>query len=81
MLVAVPFIVNQISRNFIFSPFIDYFWNDNQSDIFLNASQEERAFGELQRFEEKITDEFERILNVLKTNHGEQKINIWIKPD
>ena len=43
LLIAVPFIVNQISRNFIFSPFIDYFWNDNQSDIFLNATQEERA--------------------------------------
>jgi len=55
LLIAVPLIVNQISRNFIFSPFIDYFWNDNQSDIFLNASQEERAFSELQRFEEKNT--------------------------
>ena len=54
LLIAVPVIVNQISRNFVFSPFIDYFWNDNQSDIFLNASQEERAFAELQRFEEKI---------------------------
>ena len=54
LLIAVPFIVNQISRNFIFSPFINYFWNDNQSDIFLNVSQEERAFSELQRFEEKI---------------------------
>jgi hypothetical protein len=35
----------------------------------------------IQRFEDRISDEFERILNVLKTNHGEQKINIWIKPD
>ena len=42
------------TNKIIFSPFIDYFWNDNQSDIFLNASQEERAFSELQRFEEKI---------------------------
>jgi len=55
LLIAVPLIVNQISKNFVFSPFTDYFWNDNQSDIFLNASQEERAFSELQRFEEKNT--------------------------
>jgi hypothetical protein len=44
----------QISKSFVFSPFVDYFWNYNQNDIFLNESQEERAFSELQRFEEKI---------------------------
>jgi hypothetical protein len=53
-LITVPLIVNQISKSFVFSPFVDYFWNDNQNDIFLNESQEERAFSELQRFEEKI---------------------------
>lgn len=54
LLVIVPVIVNQISKGVIFSPFIDYFWNEKRLDIFLNASQEERAFSELQRFEEKI---------------------------
>jgi len=54
LLITVPLIVNQVSKSFVFSPFIDYFWSDTQSDIFLNESQEERAFGELQRFEEKI---------------------------
>jgi len=51
---VVPVIVNQISKGVIFSPFIDYFWNEKRLDVFLNASQEERAFSELQRFEEKI---------------------------
>ena len=54
LLIVVPVIVNQLSKSVIFSPFIDYFWNEKRTDIFLNASQEERAFSELQRFEEKI---------------------------
>jgi hypothetical protein len=54
LLIIVPVIVNQLSKSVIFSPFIDYFWNEKRTDIFLNASQEERAFSELQRFEEKI---------------------------
>jgi hypothetical protein len=54
LLLIVPVIVNQMSKGVIFSPFIDYFWNEKRLDIFLNASQEERAFSELQRFEEKI---------------------------
>jgi hypothetical protein len=54
LLIIVPVIVNQISKVVIFSPFIDYFWNEKRLDVFLNASQEERAFSELQRFEEKI---------------------------
>ena len=54
LLILSPVLVNQISRSFIFSPFIDHFWNEKNSAIFLNVSQEERAFSELQRFEEKI---------------------------
>ena len=54
LLIIVPVIVNQLSKSVVFSPFIDYFWNEKRTDIFLNASQEERAFSELQRFEEKI---------------------------
>jgi hypothetical protein len=54
LLIIVPVIINQLSKGVIFSPFIDYFWNEKRTDIFLNASQEERAFSELQRFEEKI---------------------------
>lgn len=54
LLLLSPILVNQLSKSFIFSPFIDYFWNEKNNAIFLNASQEERAFSELQRFEEKI---------------------------
>jgi hypothetical protein len=54
LLILSPILANHITKNFIFSPFIDYCWNEKQNAIFLNASQEERAFSELQRFEEKI---------------------------
>lgn len=54
LLIITPVIVNQTCKNCIFGPCVDYFWNKNQTNIFLNQSQEERAFSELQRFEEKL---------------------------
>nr|YP_009295802.1 chloroplast envelope membrane protein [Schimmelmannia schousboei]AOM64737.1 chloroplast envelope membrane protein [Schimmelmannia schousboei] len=53
-LLIMPVIINQISKSFIFDPCINYLWNKNNHNIFLNASQEERAFAELERFEEKL---------------------------
>lgn len=54
LLIIAPILINQVSRIFVFSPFIDYVWSEKNNEIFLNISQEERAFSELQRFEEKI---------------------------
>ena len=54
ILLITPIVVNQTSKNFLFDPFINYIWNKQQSNIFLNSSQEERAFAELQRFEERL---------------------------
>nr|QCI08699.1 Envelope membrane protein [Sphondylothamnion multifidum] len=53
-LLIIPLIINQLSKTFILDPFINSIWNNNQSDLFINESQEERAFAELQRFEEKL---------------------------
>lgn len=53
-LFIMPIIINQISKSFIFGPSINYFWNRQNHSIFLNESQEERAFAELQRFEEEL---------------------------
>nr|YP_009511031.1 envelope membrane protein [Hydropuntia rangiferina]AXI96704.1 envelope membrane protein [Hydropuntia rangiferina]UAD87387.1 envelope membrane protein [Hydropuntia rangiferina] len=53
-LFIMPILINQVSKSFIFSPLINYFWNREEHIIFLNQSQEERAFAELQRFEEKL---------------------------
>nr|YP_009392463.1 Envelope membrane protein [Caloglossa monosticha]ARW61025.1 Envelope membrane protein [Caloglossa monosticha] len=54
ILLIMPILINQISKTFILSPIVNYFWNNNCSYIFFNESQEERAFAELQRFEEKM---------------------------
>nr|YP_010336086.1 chloroplast envelope membrane protein [Tsunamia transpacifica]QUE27977.1 CemA [Tsunamia transpacifica]UNJ14492.1 chloroplast envelope membrane protein [Tsunamia transpacifica] len=54
ILLIVPVIVDQVSKTLIFGPAVDYFWNRYQPDIFLNESQEERAFAELQRYEERV---------------------------
>nr|YP_009314096.1 Envelope membrane protein [Izziella formosana]SCW22350.1 Envelope membrane protein [Izziella formosana] len=54
IVIITPIIINQISKHFIIGPTVDYLWNIKQPGIFLNTSQEERAFIELQRFEEKL---------------------------
>ena len=54
ILITTPILINQASKNFFLGPFIDYAWNTKDLDLFLNESQEERAFDELKRFEEKI---------------------------
>ena len=63
LLILTPIIVNQVFKTFVFGPCIDYFWNQGQTKIFLNSSQEERAFAELQRFEEKLR--FEMLIGQL----------------
>lgn len=54
ILIIAPILVNQISKSFLLGPFIDHIWNRERQILFLNDSQEERAFAELQRFEEKL---------------------------
>nr|ARO91014.1 heme binding protein cemA [Corynoplastis japonica] len=60
LLIVGPILLNQLSKNFVFGPFVDYVWNQKQLNIFLNSSQEERAFEELQKFEEKLY--FEKLI-------------------
>ena len=54
ILTVVPILVNQTTKNFFLGPIIDYAWNIEDPNLFLNESQEERAFAELERFKEKI---------------------------
>nr|YP_001019143.1 envelope membrane protein [Chlorokybus atmophyticus]Q19V69.2 RecName: Full=Potassium/proton antiporter CemA; AltName: Full=Chloroplast envelope membrane protein A; Short=CemA [Chlorokybus atmophyticus]ABD62176.2 chloroplast enveloppe membrane protein [Chlorokybus atmophyticus]WKT05634.1 chloroplast enveloppe membrane protein [Chlorokybus atmophyticus] len=46
-------ITNHVSSRILLRPCAEYLWNMRQTDIFINSSQEERAFLELQRFEDK----------------------------
>lgn len=54
LLVVFPLGFHALSKQFLFHPAIQYFWNTNQTEIFLNASQEERAFRQITNFEEKL---------------------------
>nr|ARW60588.1 Envelope membrane protein [Polysiphonia sp.] len=54
ILLIMPILINQLSKIFILDPLVNNIWNRNSSYIFLNRSQEERAFADLQRFEEKL---------------------------
>nr|YP_010336677.1 chloroplast envelope membrane protein [Rhodospora sordida]UNJ15083.1 chloroplast envelope membrane protein [Rhodospora sordida] len=69
LLLIVPVIVDQVSKTLIFGPAVDYFWNKYQPDIFLNESQEERAFAELQRYEERV--HFEMLIGKLPISSSE----------
>nr|YP_010156053.1 chloroplast envelope membrane protein [Cumathamnion serrulatum]QQY85294.1 chloroplast envelope membrane protein [Cumathamnion serrulatum] len=54
LLVVIPILINQVSKTFLLDPIINYLWTKNSTYVFINQSQEERAFADLQRFEEKI---------------------------
>lgn len=49
-----PLFFQFISKQFIFKPAVEYVWNTQQSTIFLNISQEKRAFQQIENFEEKL---------------------------
>ena len=53
-LLLIPFLVNLLARNFVLLPVTEYLWNTQQSEIFLNSYQEDRAFLEIKHFEDKM---------------------------
>nr|YP_010455864.1 envelope membrane protein [Tetraselmis marina]UUA64540.1 envelope membrane protein [Tetraselmis marina] len=53
-LVFVPLFFNSFGKQFLFKPIISYYWNTQQSTIFLNASQEKHAFHQIEDYEEKL---------------------------
>lgn len=54
ILFFVPFLVNFFAKTYLVRPLTEYFWNTQQSEIFLNSYQQKRAFAELKSFEEKL---------------------------
>jgi len=54
MLIFIPVLINVISKHFIVTPFVEYIWNKNNVEIFLNIQQQELALNELKQFEEKL---------------------------
>ena len=69
LLFIMPILINQISKTFFLNPVVNNLWNKNSSDIFINHSQEERAFADLQRFEEEL--HFEILIGKIDTISSE----------
>ena len=64
-LILIPLIISSTIKGFIFTPLVEHFWNNSQSEIFLNEYQEKRAFSEMHDFSEKLF--FESLLVEPKT--------------
>lgn len=54
ILIVVPLCVNFIAKTYLVRSITEYYWNTQQSEIFLNSYQQKRAYKELHDFEEKI---------------------------
>lgn len=64
-LIFIPLLVNFFLKNFLLIPITENFWNSQQSDIFLNSYQQDQAFNELKKFQEKLY--FDYLLTNLNT--------------
>ena len=75
LLILVPLLTNQLSKNFIVGPVVDYYRVRQNAPVFLNINLEEEAFQELERFEQHL--KFERLIGMapsLSVEETENKI-------
>ena len=54
LLIIVPLLTQQFSKNILISPVVDYFRAETDAGVFLNLEMEEDALHELQQFEERL---------------------------
>jgi len=55
ILIIVPLLVQQMSKNFVIGPVVDHYRIGNEKvDIFINSELEEEALNELQKFEQRL---------------------------
>lgn len=54
LLIILPLLTQQMSKNWIVGPIIDQLRGDGQTEVFLNLEMEEEALHDLQRFEERL---------------------------
>ena len=60
LLILVPLLTHQISKNFIVGPIVEQLRPENTGTLFLNVDMEEEALSELERFEHRL--EFQSLL-------------------
>ncbi len=77
-LLFIPLIVNCLLKNFLLIPLTENLWNNQQSEIFINSYQQEQAFIELKKFQEKLYFEYllnDQALNQI-SNREDQVLNV-----
>ncbi len=75
LLILVPLLTNQISKNFIVGPVVDHFRVKQNAPVFINIDLAEEAFKELERFEQQL--KFETLIGrapSLSSEETEKKI-------
>ncbi|MEG4088192.1 proton extrusion protein PcxA [Microcoleus sp. Pol12B4] len=76
LLILVPLLANQISKNFLVGPIVDHFRGQEKAPLFINVNLEEEALQELERFEQHL--KFERLIGTapsLSLEETEKKIS------
>ncbi|WP_008319295.1 proton extrusion protein PcxA [Leptolyngbya sp. PCC 6406] len=54
LLLIIPLLTQQFTKNFIIGPMVDYVRGETEAAVFLNLEMEEEALHELQQFEERL---------------------------
>jgi hypothetical protein len=71
ILIIVPLLVQQMSKNFVIGPIVDSYRDGNEKvDIFINPELEEEALNELQRFEQRLR--FEMLIGRIAPQSDEE---------
>ncbi|WP_293135140.1 proton extrusion protein PcxA [Microcoleus sp. bin38.metabat.b11b12b14.051] len=71
LLILVPLLTNQISKNFIVGPIIDHFRVKQNAPVFINIDLEEEAFKELERFEQHL--KFQTLIGTAPSLSSEER--------
>ncbi|MGE5659244.1 MAG: proton extrusion protein PcxA [Actinomycetota bacterium] len=71
LLILIPLLTQQLSKNFVIGPVIDHFRKDTETPIFLNKNLEEEALMELQHYEERLN--FETFIGIIPKLSPEEK--------
>jgi len=71
ILMLVPLLVQQVSKNVVFSPIIDKVWSNSKIEIFLNIDLKEEAFVELERYEKEL--DFKSLIGLTPKLSAEEK--------
>jgi CemA family len=75
LLILVPLLTNQISKNFVVGPVVDHFRAKQNAPLFINVDLEEEALKELERFEQHL--KFDRLIGIappLSPDEKEKKV-------